>query len=341
MAKLRYMLLLPVLLASGGAAAERTFRWVDNEGQVHYGSQVPPEYAKAERRVINDQGRTVKVYEAAKTPEQKAAAKAAADAAAKKKALADKRAIHDRSLLATYASEQDMQQARDGKLTSVDALLQLTNSRIISMKERLLGLSEEAATYERSGKPLPATLEGQIKNLRQQLIRNEAFVGEKRQELVEIKARFDADMNRYMELTADREETRKSSQRMAKLEAAKKNPNIKLTRYDRTLLTTYSGEEDLMLARDQQVASLNELIGLTSDRIESMQVHFSELSDNADEYESRGEKLPEVLLGQMKNVMEGISQSEQLLELKLQEKTKLEKKYSADIKRYRQLTASN
>jgi len=341
MAKLRYMLLLPVLLASGGAAAERTFRWVDNEGQVHYGSQVPPEYAKAERRVINDQGRTVKVYEAAKTPEQKAAAKAAADAAAKKKALADKRAIHDRSLLATYASEQDMQQARDGKLTSVDALLQLTNSRIISMKERLLGLSEEAATYERSGKPLPATLEGQIKNLRQQLIRNEAFVGEKRQELVEIKARFDADMNRYMELTADREETRKSSQRMAKLEAAKKNPNIKLTRYDRTLLTTYSGEEDLMLARDQQVASLNELIGLTSDRIESMQVHFSELSDNADEYESRGEKLTEVLLGQMKNVMEGISQSEQLLELKLQEKTKLEKKYSADIKRYRQLTASN
>jgi hypothetical protein len=72
-----------------------------------------------------------------------------------------------------------------------------------------------------------------------------------------------------------------------------------------------------------------------------MQVHFSELSDNADEYESRGQKMPEVLLGQMKNVMQGIAQSEELLALKLQEKAKLEEQYSADIKRYRQLTASN
>ena len=341
MNKLRLFIFLPAIMIAGNALAERTFRWVDSEGQVHYGNRVPPEYAKAERRVINEQGRTIQVYEAAKTPEERAAARAAAEKEARRKALDEKQAIHDRSLLATYATEQDMQLARDGKVSSVDALLQLTNSRIESMKLRLLDLTEEAATYERSGKPLPHSLEGQIQNLRTQIARNDEFVKEKQLELSDIQNQFDADINRFIELTAERENTESSSQRIANLEAAKNNPDIELTRHDRTLLTTYSGEDDLLVARDQKLDAINELIKLTTERIESMQVHFSELSDNADEYESRGQKMPEVLLGQMKNVMQGIAQSEELLALKLQEKAKLEEQYSADIKRYRQLTASN
>ena len=341
MNKLRLFIFLPAIMIAGNAAAERTFRWVDSEGQVHYGNRVPPEYAKAERRVINEQGRTIQIYEAAKTPEERAAARAAAEKEARRKALDEKQAIHDRSLLATYATEQDMQLARDGKVSSVDALLQLTNSRIESMKLRLLDLTEEAATYERSGKPLPLSLEGQIQNLRTQIARNDEFVKEKELELSDIQNQFDADINRFIELTAERENTESSSQRIANLEAAKNNPDIELTRHDRTLLTTYSGEDDLHVARDQKLDAINELIKLTTERIESMQVHFSELSDNADEYESRGQKMPEVLLGQMKNVMQGIAQSEELLALKLQEKAKLEEQYSADIKRYRQLTASN
>ena len=341
MNKLRLFIFLPAIIIAGNALAERTFRWVDSEGQVHYGNRVPPEYAKAERRVINEQGRTIQVYEAAKTPEERAAARAAAEKEAKRKALDEKQAIHDRSLLATYATEQDMQLARDGKVASVDALLQLTNSRIESMKLRLLDLTEEAATYERSGKPLPHSLEGQIQNLRTQIARNDEFVKEKELELSDIQNQFDADINRFIELTAERENTESSSQRIANLEAAKSNPDIELTRHDRTLLTTYTGEDDLHVAHDQKLDAINELIKLTTERIESMQVHFSELSDNADEYESRGQKMPEVLLGQMKNVMQGIAQSEELLALKLQEKAKLEEQYSADIKRDRQLTASN
>ena len=341
MNKLRLFIFLPAIMIAGNALAERTFRWVDSEGQVHYGNRVPPEYAKAERRVINEQGRTIQVYEAAKTPEERAAAREAAKKEARRKALDEKQAIHDRSLLATYATEQDMQLARDGKVASVDALLQLTSSRIGSMKLRLLDLTEEAATYERSGKPLPHSLEGQIQNLRTQIVRNEEFVKEKELELSDIQNQFDADINRFIELTAERENTESSSQRIANLEAAKNNPEIELTRHDRTLLTTYTGEDDLLVARDQKLDAINELIKLTTERIESMQVHFSELSDNADEYESRGQKMPEVLLGQMKNVMQGIAQSEELLVLKLQEKAKLEEQYSTDIKRYRQLTASN
>ena len=72
-----------------------------------------------------------------------------------------------------------------------------------------------------------------------------------------------------------------------------------------------------------------------------MQIELDELSDSADEYESRGKKVPEGLLGRMKNVMRGIRQGEDLVALKQQEKEKLERQYNEDIERYRLLTAND
>jgi DNA repair exonuclease SbcCD ATPase subunit len=341
MKKFRYFILLPALLMATTAVAERVFKWVDSEGQVHYGNRVPPEYANKERKEINELGRTVKIYEAAMTPDEKMAAQKAAELEARKKALDEKRAIHDRSLLATYASEQDMLLARDGKIASIEALLQLTSSRIESMKQRLHGLTEEAATYERSGKPLPHTVEAQIDNLRSQITRNEGFIREKEQELGDINIQFTDDISRFIELTAEQDDPETTAQRIANLKESKNKLNVDLTLHDRTLLTSYKGEEDIVLARDQKLATINELITLTSERIQSLQDHLADLSDQAVEYESRDQKRPEVLLGQMKNVQESIAQNEELLALKRQEKTSIEQQYMEDILRYRQLTASN
>ena len=253
--------------------------------------------------------------------------------------IAKKQAIHDRSLLATYSSEQDMLLAKNGKVASVDALLQLTNSRIVSMQERLHKLTEEAATYERSGKPLPASVESQLKNLRKQITTNEAFVKEKELERIAINKQFDADIARYIELTADIPDSRPSRERHAQIESAKQRQQLDLSRHDQLLLTTYKEESDLILTRDQKLSSLDELILLTRSRLQSLQIEMDELSDNADEYESRDKKIPEGLQGRMKNVLENIRQGEELIILKQQEKNKLEQQYNEDIKRYRVLTA--
>ena len=341
MNNLRYLLLLPALLCATAAFGDRTFKWVDNEGQIHYGNRVPPEYAKLERKVINERGRTIKVYDALKTPEQRMEEKQLAETAAKNKVLAEKQAVHDRSLLATYSSEQDMLLAKNGKVAAVDALLQLTNSRVESMKERLLGLTEEAATYERSGKALPASLESQINNLRKQITTNEAFIKEKESERNTIVRKFNDDIKRYIELTAEKPEAKPSRQRLAKIDATSNKQKADLSRNDQLLLTTYEGETDIILTRDQKLSSLDELITLTRIRIQAMQIELDELSDSADEYESRGRKVPEGLLGRMKNVMRGIRQGEDLVSLKQQEKEKLEQQYNEDIERYRLLTAND
>ncbi|MGD8312717.1 MAG: DUF4124 domain-containing protein [Gammaproteobacteria bacterium] len=180
------------------------YKWVDENGEVHYSDRVPPAEIKQERKLLNEQGRTVKVYERAKTEEEIAEAKRqrAIQREAEKKAA--EQAKKDKVLLATYTSTSDMINARDGKLASIEGLIELTEHRIESMQSRLAELTEDAASYERSGKKVPDVITRQIENIRKQTSENEAFIATKREEQQAIRAKFDRDIMRFNELKSHR-----------------------------------------------------------------------------------------------------------------------------------------
>lgn len=338
--KICYLLVLPAFLTATATLADRMFKWVDENGQVHYSNQVPPEASKQERKVINEQGRTLRVYSAPKTEEEKAEEKRLAELEARKQKILEKRRIRDRSLLATYSSQEDMLLTRDGKISSVESLIQLTNSRITSMQKRLLQLSDEAAEYERSGKRLPAPLQQQITNLREQIAKNKEFSADKQIELADIKQQFDADMKRYNELTSEIPEQTARKKQLATLERIKNNPDITLSRHDRTLLASYATKEDLIFDRDQQLGNITAIINDTRNRLDTMQTHLTELSENADEYQRINERMPDKLLRQMKDLIEDIAKTESLLQEQRSKKQSLEEKFISDITRYRELLAS-
>ena len=50
---------LATLLVAGAAVAETVYRWVDENGVVHFGDAIPPEYAEQEKLILNEQGVTV------------------------------------------------------------------------------------------------------------------------------------------------------------------------------------------------------------------------------------------------------------------------------------------
>ena len=336
-----YILLLAALLDTSIAFGERMYKWVDANGQVHYSNQLPPEAVQQEREVINKQGRTLKVYQAPLSPEEKVEAEQLAELDARKKELAEKRANHDRSLLATYSSKKDMYKARDGKISAIESLIQLTNSRISSMQNRQQRLTEEAANYERSGKQLPASLLSQISNLRNQVARNKEFVDDKKREMEDIRLRYDSDIRRYTELTTKSPDANTRKKQLSALEAAMKNPNIKLDRHDRTLLATYASEEDLIFARDQEIKNINSSISDTSNLLDTLQTQLTELSDNTSEYQDRNEIPPDTLLQQMKQLIGKIDSTQTLLEEKRKEKQGINERYTTDINRYRKLIANN
>jgi chromosome segregation ATPase len=335
-----HLLLLPALLVASSAFGERMYKWVDEDGQVHYSNQLPPEATQRKREVINDQGRTVKVYQAPLTPEEKIEEKQLAEVELRKKELAQKRANHDRSLLATYSSKKDMYPARDAKISAVESLIKLTTSRIIAMKNRLLELTEEAADYERSGKQLPASLLSQISNLRKQIERNKEFVEDKKREIEDIRLQFEGDIKRYDELTSEKPDEKAGKKQLSALEIAMKNPDLKLDRHDRTLLATYTTEEDLIFARDQEIGNINTSISDSSNLLDTMQNQLSELSDNASEYQDRNEIPPDSLLSKMKQLINEIDSTQTMLVQKRKEKQVIVEKFTNDINRYHKLIAS-
>ena len=334
-----HLLLLTMLLVASSAFCERMYKWVDENGQVHYSNQLPPEAAQRKREVINDQGRTLKVYQAPLTPEEKIEAKRLAELEARKKELAEKRANHDRSLLATYASKKDMYPVRDAKIAAIESQIIVTNSRISSMQNRLLELTGEAAKYERSGKQPPASLLSRISNLRKQIERNKEFVEDKKREIEDINLQFESDIRRYSELTSGTPEAEAGKMQLSALEVAMKNPDLKLDRHDRTLLATYATEEDLEFARDQEIRNINASISDSSNLLDTMENQLSEVSENASEYQNRNEIPPDSLLSKMRQLIKEIDSTQALLDKKRKEKQDIVERFSNDINRYRKLTA--
>lgn len=357
---IRCLIIVPALLLGSAVAAERTFKWVDENGQVHYGDRVPPRYVDKERREMNEQGRTVRIYEAPKTPEQKAREQRLAVVAAAKKKLAEKQHRRDRMLLATYSSEEDMLLARDGKVESVETLIQLTRRRIASMERRLRELTDEAAEYERSGKKLPVGLEDQLASIRKQISENEAFVKQKEQEKEAIARQFDADIARFRELTSQGSVTARSGPEedidaildeleeeqpapspavaTAQKTPRRKIPESELTRHDRTLLASYASEADLFDTRAEKLAPVEQALQEASATLDELQSRLEVMLDNADEYERRGETLPEILVNGMQEVLDEIARNESILQAKRREKREIVHNFNADLDRYRQLT---
>jgi chromosome segregation ATPase len=335
------LLLLPAILFSGNAPGERLYKWVDAEGQVHYSNRLPPEAAKQRREVINEQGRTIKVYRAPLTAEEKLEEERLKQLEKKRRELAEKRAIHDRSLLATYSNTDDMYVAMQGKLDAVESLIKLTNSRINSLQNRLLELTEEAASYERSGRQLPGNLQRQISNLRDQIDQNKAFVEDKKLEMEDIRLQSEADIRRFKELTSEQPDTARTEKQLSALEAVEANPEIELNRYDRILLATYASEEDLLFARDEEISNLNAAINGTASHLDTMQIQLAKLSDNIDEYQVRNEVPPDNLVNRMKALIREINETQAALEQQRSEKHAMDSKFANDITRFRRLTAAN
>jgi len=187
---------------SSSQVAPNLFKWTDESGKVHYGDHVPPEYAKQERKILNEQGVEKKTLEAAKTPEQIAEAERLAAAQKEQERIAAEQASHDRMLLATFTNEDDMVMTRDGKIAAVDGQLRVTRDRIDKLELNLAESTREAAELERAGKPIPDSLQKEILTSRGQIQRYLDYIDSKRREQEAIRTQYEADIRRFRELKA-------------------------------------------------------------------------------------------------------------------------------------------
>jgi hypothetical protein len=132
--------LLP-LIAVG--EVERVYKWVDEDGQVHYGDSIPPEYSDLPKQVLNDFGVTVDHLDGRKTEEQIEAERKAANLKLQKELQLQA----DRALLATYLNVDEIVMHRDRRIELFQAQSRVTELYLRNLERRLTKLKRDASRY--------------------------------------------------------------------------------------------------------------------------------------------------------------------------------------------------
>lgn len=204
----RIALLATVALSLGAPTAlaqSRLYRWVDDEGVVHYGDHIPPEYAGRDREILNTQGIPVGFEEGEVTDAERALVRQReATAAAEQEAKAEI-ARRDRMLLQTYLSVADIEDLRDRRLELLESQIKVTELYLSNLRERLATLQREAGRYKpysekEDAREVPADLALDMSQTASSITLYEQTLVRTRRDQEALKASFDSDISRFREL---------------------------------------------------------------------------------------------------------------------------------------------
>ena len=187
---------------AGSAGAGRIVCWTNDEGVRECGHAVPPEYVDKRREELNERGIVVNVTPAAKTKEELAEEERLAKLAEQERKREEEKRQQDEILLKTFTTERDVLMARDSKVAAIESIIGIIASNVTSLERDLEEQQRRAANYERRGKSVPDELFQEMAATKRRIADKNAFVAQKRREQEAIRARYDADLARFRELTA-------------------------------------------------------------------------------------------------------------------------------------------
>jgi hypothetical protein len=194
------LLTLPVALTSAAdpGAARKFYKWVDKQGQVHYGDQVPPEYSNSERQVVNSQGVEVDRMSAQKSADQ---------AAAEEKRNREQIIQHERdtNLLSSYASVQEIERLRDQRLQLVSDQIKVTSQFLAQLDARQRKLTTNSMSFapysaDPNAPPMPDQLAEDLVTTGNNIRAQQQNLKQKRAEQDTMSKEFAVDIERFKTL---------------------------------------------------------------------------------------------------------------------------------------------
>jgi hypothetical protein len=191
---------LLVAIPVGAAAQQQLYRWVDDQGNVHYSDVMPPTEVEKGREELSPQGLRVRTVPPAKTPEEIERERELERLRAQQQRMLEQQRADDRVLLNTFQNVDDLIMTRDGNLSDIDTLIQFKKTNIRRHQEWLAELRADAADLERSGHPVPAQLAARIASTERAIADSLASIIEREQQKQEIRRKFDRDLKRLRQL---------------------------------------------------------------------------------------------------------------------------------------------
>jgi len=188
------------LLLAPFAADAQSYRCTGKDGKKYYGSAVPPQCLGMPVEQLSAQGLVVKRFDAAASAAEREKKIADEEQRKKRELVAKEESRRNRALLATYTSDEDIEQGRARALKENEIALKEIERRIEGLKNRQQDLKKELDFFQGKNKP-PAKLEQDMKSAEFDIKTQEGLLAARRKEVDLINARYNDDKKRYNELT--------------------------------------------------------------------------------------------------------------------------------------------
>ena len=176
------------------------YRWVDDDGMVHYTDSMPPSRAQRQQDRLNDTGRIIGSIPAPKSVDELEEEERLTKLQEEQKKIKFETEKRDQMLLAMYSSVDDIEYVRDERIATVDSAIEITQLRKTKFIKKLKELDASEQRFKANGSEAPQWLIASRKHYQEQLSNIDEILEIKIKEKLDINQRFEKDINRYKEL---------------------------------------------------------------------------------------------------------------------------------------------
>jgi len=206
--KLTTVLILSCFAFATVANAAEVYRWVDENGEVHYSETLPPDFEDKghdilnERGIVTDEDMSLTPEVKEEVPEDELLKELPRDASGMQRPKqlysdAEMQRRMDNFLMLRYSSEQEIEDAMNVEIKQLAYDRRLLETTRESMEKTYFGQIRQAANKQRAGTPVPDNIDAEINDLQQKLNNNGQSLASLEIREKKIRADFQKQLDRF------------------------------------------------------------------------------------------------------------------------------------------------
>jgi len=197
MSKFSLIIILILVASNNVYAKKKLYKWVDENGQVTYSDQVPPEQIKKKHEELSSSGIVVEKVGNIKTPEEIQADIKKRQMEADDLKLQKKREIQRINIIKSYANEEEILRLKEERISALERNIELAGQSLEFQKISREQVLSRAADNERDGVEISKALKSRIKTIEEKIKYQIQFIKVKKAEINDVRLKFENDLKIY------------------------------------------------------------------------------------------------------------------------------------------------
>lgn len=194
-----FCLLLPV-----EAGAGKLYRWVDEDGSVHYSDRMPADASDAAHRVMGEDGIVLEERESSAAERERRRKREAETEQERRREQQERRAEEerrkrDRIIQQTFSTERDIELTRTNRVEAVQVQINIARTGIERLEAQRAGIRQRLDKLPEDSPAAEAHRE-QLAELDARLEQRRADRAQLENQHAEIESRFDRYLERFREM---------------------------------------------------------------------------------------------------------------------------------------------